>query len=625
MDMARNRNAFLLLCVVLLGILAGCSEDRPSVATPSAPVPVEVSAPAEPVPPWTVEAFMDETYRAIAARSPLNLTYEGTSTLFGVRNDHLDDVSVEYINRTYDLVRGTLEELRSHPRDGLSAKSQLNYDIYEWWLSTKLEGEPFAFHNYDPVTATADRLYDIEEIWPITTADDVEDYLSRLSEFRRYYHQQVEGLAYREEQGIMPPRFMIEDAQGMIAWVLGIDEERPSGASSIAVEASPVFQMIVDRLGSRSWASKEEMDSAIARARELIGSEVIPGLWEMLSALDAAVQRAPEIGGATALPNGEAYMDYCFLRATTLSRPVTDLRRIGQAEVDRVLAETDTVLDELGHPELANYQELMRLEEFQALNYDLTTPEGREAYLSAIRQLVAQSIPVLRGVFDLWPSTEMEIHPDLDGYGNFCTPPAIDGSRPGYMTIGLGAPTADYGRLPLVIYHEGIPGHFLQMSVAQDLDLPLMRRIERCSAYVEGWAMYCERLAWEMGLYGDRSAAYRLAQLEGELVRACRVVLDVGIHDEGWSHIQAGIYLERITGLQLPTYSVMDVYVGIPGQASSYTIGCLEILRLREKARAALGDRFMLAEFHHAVLSQGSVPLPILERLVDDYIQQTMI
>jgi len=524
---------------------------------------------------------------------------------------------------TYDLIRRTLAELRSHPRDVLDPRSRLHYDLYEDWLATRLDGETFAFHNYDPVTATIDRLYDIEAIWPVTTDADVEDYLSRLSQFRRYYRQQIDGLAHREKAGILAPQFMVQDAIFTIESLLGLSGVRPPDATTLEVEATPVFQSIATRLESREWTSTEERAASLDRATAVTRDEVLPALWDMLCALDDILPRSPDVGGATTLPNGKAFFEYALRRETTLSLTADDLRRTGQAEVDRVLAENRAVLASLGHPELSTYQELMRLPEYAAKNYDLSTPESTTAYLSIVDVLAAEAAAAARRVVDPWPSAEMEIRPDPQGYGNSCTPPAVDGSRPGYFSIGLGTPTADYGRTPLVVYHEGIPGHFLQLSVAQELALPLMRRVERHTAYVEGWAMYSERLAWELGLYGDRSPLYRLAQLEGELVRACRLVIDAGIHDQGWSHVEAGRYLERVTGLELPGYVVMDSYVGRPGWASSYTIGLLEIARLRDKAEAALGERFDLRQFHRAILDQGSVPLPILEWLVDAYIRET--
>lgn len=610
--------------VALLVLLTGCSDSTSRTNKPEDRSTPEdhptASAPLAP-PAWSVESFMHSSYRAIALRSPLNVTYEGLSVVFGVRNDTLDDVSVEYVRETYALVRRTLTELRSHSRGALAPASQLNYDLYEDWLTTKLDGESFAFHNYDPVTATIDRLYDIEAIWPVTTDADVEDYLSRLSQFRRYYRQQIDGLAYREKDGIRAPQFMVENAIFTIEGLLGLEGGRPSDATAIDVANTPVLQSIVARLESRGWESSEEGDAVLERAKAVTEAEVVPALWDMLVALDDILPRSPEVGRATALPNGRAFFEYSLRQATTLPLTADDLRRIGQAEVDRVLAETHTILAELGHPDLSNYQQLMRLPEYGSWNYDLSTPASQEAYVSVVRSLAAEAAAAAKKVIDLWPSAEMEIRPDPQGYGNSCTPPAIDGSRPGYFSLGLGTPTADYGRTPLVVYHEGIPGHFLQLSVAQDLDLPLARRVERHTAYVEGWAMYSERLAWELGLYGDRSPLFRLAQLEGELVRACRLVIDAGIHDQGWSHVEAGRYLERITGLELPGYAVMDTYVGRPGWASSYTIGLLEIIRLRDEAEAALGERFDLRPFHHAILSEGSVPLPVLERLVDRYIE----
>ncbi|HDL50267.1 MAG TPA: DUF885 domain-containing protein, partial [Actinobacteria bacterium] len=218
--------------------------------------------------------------------------------------------------------------------------------------------------------------------------------------------------------------------------------------------------------------------------------------------------------------------------------------------------------------------------------------------------------------FDLLPKAEVIVVPEQVGAGGFYMPASVDGTRPGVFHAGVAGGRIPTCTMPTITYHETVPGHHLQIALAQELDLPSFRRYYQYNAYAEGWALYAERLASEMGLYEDDPYG-DIGRLELELLRAVRLVTDTGIHSMGWTRQKAQGYMNRY----VPTWAhEVERYVVVPAQATGYLIGQQEILRLREKAADALGNGFDIAEFHDVVLGGGSIPLDVLERRIDDYI-----
>jgi uncharacterized protein (DUF885 family) len=259
-----------------------------------------------------------------------------------------------------------------------------------------------------------------------------------------------------------------------------------------------------------------------------------------------------------------------------------------------------------------------------SVSYDLTTQTGRDAYLAENERLLELASAAVPAVCSLTPKYPLEVRPAPPGSGNcYFAPGSINGSRPGAFYVNMDSGVGDQASIGVVAYHEGVPGHYFQMTIAAGLDLPLFRRLEASQAFLEGWALYSERLAIDLGLYS--TPLEDLARLDLELQRACRVVIDTGIHSLGWSANQAAAYYETERGAPAGSqYYAMGRYVGFPGQGLSYTIGMLEFAELRERAEAALGDRFRLTEFHDLVLGNGAMPFPILERLVDEYIARKL-
>jgi len=245
--------------------------------------------------------------------------------------------------------------------------------------------------------------------------------------------------------------------------------------------------------------------------------------------------------------------------------------------------------------------------------------------LETYTEIIARAEQNLDAAFDIRPKTRVIVVGD--DFGGFYIPGAIDGSRPGAFYAAVGGKGEDYYGMPTLAYHEAIPGHHFQIALAQETDLPGFRRGVSFTGYTEGWALYAEQLAWELGWYADDPYG-NLGRLQGEAFRAARLVVDTGIHAQGWDFDRALDFFVENVGYEAgdivnPEHQIAR-YVVWPGQSTAYKIGMIKILQLRQKTMDALGDQFDLQEFHQVVLSNGPVPLEILERLVDQYIAQKL-
>jgi uncharacterized protein (DUF885 family) len=289
------------------------------------------------------------------------------------------------------------------------------------------------------------------------------------------------------------------------------------------------------------------------------------------------------------------------------------IHELGRSEVARLQREMQEAAVQLGYPPNMDMAELQ-----ERLYSDSEILRG-ESSLVEFQALIAKANQATSATFDLLPEGELIIKPEPFGSGiGYYQSPPLDGSGPGifYTNFEMELPSH---LAPSYIYHETVPGHHLQIALARELDLPTFRRALVYNAYAEGWAVYAERLAWEMGLYEDDPLG-NMGRLDFELARAARLVVDTGIHALGWTRQQAADYYEEATGR--PSHPIaMNRYVVLPGQGCGYTIGMHKILELRQMAMDQLGDKFEIKEFHNLILGQGSLPLEILERVVEDWIE----
>jgi uncharacterized protein (DUF885 family) len=275
--------------------------------------------------------------------------------------------------------------------------------------------------------------------------------------------------------------------------------------------------------------------------------------------------------------------------------------------------------DQLGYPKDASLSELMERAIQEGGDYDTQTQAGKDQVLAAYEALLDVMSKRLTEVVDLRPRGKIVVVGDLNS-GGYYVPGSRDGSRPGAFHAYVGGSRLQKFDMATVAYHEAIPGHGFQSTIAQELDLPLFRTDLSFNGYADGWALYSERLAWELGVYAD-SPYGNIGRLQLELLRAVRLVTDTGIHAKRWTREQAKAYMNEALGDPSGAWSnEVERYVVRPAQATGYKIGMLKILELRQRAMDKLGDRFDLKEFHRVVLGNGMVPLEILEQLIDDYI-----
>lgn len=632
--------------LLLTGVwAAACSADRPS-PQPTEPTTTPVTAPTTIIPPTPapatqqasplprateastlpapvadivagleglpIDTFFEESFLQLQLRNPEGLIYNGLADEYGIGNDQFTDRSDAYVRETQQLEAAILDLLRTYDREALSPEQQLSYDIYEWYLDDLVRGHAFMYYDYpinsmsiwDAQNALIDLMVNYH---PITNREDAEDYITRLSKLDTWMEQLLEGLRLREEAGVVPPRYIIQEARQQVRGHLQMRAAGAPHPEEIVLYTS--FREKLDQLDTLSAKEKQALlDAALAEIKQTF----IPAFQALSDHLAYLETVATDDAGAWKFPQGAAYYAYALRSETTTDLAPDEVYEIGLAEVARVQAEMRAVAAELGYPEDASMVELS-----EHLWEDSAYLEG-EALVAEYERLIAEVDEAADAVFDLRPCTGVTVEREPFGATvAYYRRPALDGSRPGRFFVNLDYATARY-RMPTLTYHETIPGHHLQIALARELDLPTFRRALVFNAYAEGWALYAEQLAWEMGMYEDDPLG-NLGRLQYELLRAARLVVDTGIHDRGWTWQEGAAYFEEAMGWP-HSQEHMVRYIILPGQASGYKIGMIKILELRQRAMDALGEQFDLKAFHNVVLGQGSMPLEILEQVVDEWI-----
>jgi uncharacterized protein (DUF885 family) len=553
-----------------------------------------------------IDQFFEASYQQLRLRDPEMLTYDGLAEAYGVGNDRLTDRSDAYVRETRALEAMILDLLRGYDREVLAPEQQVSYDVYEWYLDDLVRGHAFMYYDY-PVNSMSyygDQNWIVEFLTtyhPIQTKQDAQDYVARLSQLGRWVDQVIEGLKLREKAGNVPPRFVVEASRLQVrGYVMWRDPDE--------VVLYAAFQDKLEALEGVSVADRQALlDAALAE----VEGTVVPKFLELAEYLAHLKTVATDDAGVCKFPEGDAYYAYALRHETTTDLTPDEVHEIGLAEVARVHAEMRALAAELGYPEDLSISQVMERAWQDSAKF------SGPAALVEYEALIREADQAVGAVVDLRPAAQVVVEPEPAGgnIGAYYQPAPRDGSRPGTFYVNLDAPSITRHTMPTTAYHEAIPGHHFQIALAQELDLPTFRQELLINAYAEGWALYAERLAWELGLYEDDPLG-NLGRLQSELLRAARLVVDTGVHAKGWTTEQGAAYYRDVGVPQ-----DMTRYVVLPGQASGYMIGALKILELRQRAMDALGDRFDIKAFHNVILGNGGVPLSILERLVDEYIE----
>ncbi|MDE0082813.1 MAG: DUF885 domain-containing protein [Gammaproteobacteria bacterium] len=570
-----------------------------------------------------LNGWLDREWEAWLAYSPEFRTRLGDREDY----DRLGEVSDAARDEVAEWILGSVARMRSEfDYDLLDAEARTSYDLYEYQGAVLERFRRFRRH-HDPIGRSGPHAY-----YPlfminhhhVETVDEMRAYVSRLRQIGRAIRQHLDNARAAAADGIRAPRFDYAAAMDEIDRVLGGAPFTPDVESSWWADITGKAASLVER----GIVGETQAGEFVAEARRALVEEVSPAYLELREWLEEDMTNAaPEAQGAWALPDGEAYYDYMLFQSTTLDLTAQEIHEIGLNEVDRIREEMEILKTEVGFG--GTLQEFFAFVREDPQFYFSDTDEGRQAYLDLAAGYLDRMTDVLPNYFGILPKAGIEVRRveafrEEDGGAQSYMPGTPDGSRPGVFYVHL----SDMRSMPRyqlegIAYHEGVPGHHLQVSIAQELeDVPMFRKHSFYTAYTEGWALYSEALGGEMGFYEDPYSEF--GRLSAEMWRAIRLVVDTGLHAERWTEEEAVQYfMANSPQPEGAVRSEIQRYLTMPGQAVAYKIGMMKIRDLRERARASLGAAFDIREFHDTVLGGGAMPLPVLEARVEWWIAES--
>jgi uncharacterized protein (DUF885 family) len=570
--------------------------------------------------PFMLRAFMDRTMLKQAFESPETLTSLGFLESVGItgHNAELDDDRPEKTDALFAQMKTIKQTLQSYNDSDLDESELLSKEIAMYLLDVVSASEPYRYHNY-PVN----QLFGIQNGYPsfmdaqhqVNSVEDAENYISRLHKVKVKFEQNLEGLKLREQKGIIPPRFVIDR----------VLEEMKEFVSK-PVEENILYSSLQKKLTDAEGISTDDQTRLLSLAKEEIISSVHPAYQLFINYFERVADKATNDDGIWKLPDGDIVYAQALKFFTTTDYSADYIHDIGLKEVDRIQLEIMAILQNENYDVSQGFTSAIESLAAEEKFYYPDTKEGRDQILIDYQTILDEINVGLDSAFRIRPKASMKVRripefKEKTAPGAYYQQPSIDGSRPGMFFANLYdiKATPKYSMRTLA-YHEGIPGHHFQIAIAMELEgMPLFRRMSPFTAYTEGWALYTERLAWDLGFQDDPFD--NIGRLQAELFRAVRLVVDTGIHHKRWTRQEAIDYMVANTGMaQSDVVSEIERYIVMPGQATSYKVGMMKILELRDKAKSSLGDKFDLRDFHDVILKNGAVPLDILTRLVDQYI-----
>jgi uncharacterized protein (DUF885 family) len=608
------RSFSLLMLVLFLGACERSTDTLDAGATE----PVTTAGPGQE--DQQLAAFFDELFERDVSQSPEFQAYLGRKTEDYGR---WDDYSDEYAQTQNLQTVSDLERLHTEfDYDALSDTSKMSYRIFEYNQQQSLRNFKWRFHNYavSPMNDISSNLPTfLQNIHKIETSKDAEDYISRLAGVQTVMQQIVEQLRQGESLGVIPPKMVypkvLPGAQNMLK---GAPFEEIAEDGVLLAD----FRSKVESLGLDS----EDTEILLNDAANALSGPFRNGYQALITELLRLQAIADNNHGIWNLPDGEAFYANRIQNWTTVQRPVDELHQLGLGEVDRIRAEMQQIMLEVGFDgDLAEFFEYVRN---SPENYYENTETGRQEYIQDATALIDGIYDIADDYFNVLPKAPLEVKRvepwREDGASTaFYNRPSPDGSRPGIYYINQKNMNAVQKHIMnSLAYHEGAPGHHFQIAIQQELQgIPQFRKFGGFSAYSEGWALYAERLAFEAGLY-EGMPMRNFGRLAEEMKRAVRLVVDTGMHAKQWPLEQSIAYMTANTPMA-PADIERQIkrYYVLPGQALSYKVGMLTILELRQHAEEQLGEYYDIREFHDAVLKNGAVPMQVLEEVIDAYIK----
>jgi uncharacterized protein (DUF885 family) len=561
--------------------------------------------------------FFEDSFTRDVNRSPLKALRLGLKQDM----DKLDDNSDHAVRERHALMEEDVKRLnRDFPVSALSAKSRTEVEQFKFRAGQEAIRFEWRDHFY-PLNTTGGAHVNL----PITmindhkveTAADAEAYISRLTAFEPYFNNVRIRLDRQDSYGVRPPKFFFPI-------MLSASTNQVTGKPfDQGPKDAPLYSDIKAKIAKLSISDADKA-ALVAKAEAALKGPVARAYGGLIDWLTVTQQSADDRDGVWKLPNGDKFYSNALRFYTTTGLTADQIHEIGLSEVKRIHLEMKAIMDKVGFKgSLQDFFKFMREDD---RFYHPDTPEGKAAYLKEAVGYVDAMRAQLGGTFGLKPKAPLEVRmvePFREGSAAsaFYNRGTADGKRPGIFYVNLSNMRArPRNQIEGLVYHEGIPGHHMQLSIAQELpNVPRFQSLDNGnSAFAEGWALYTEQLGKEMGFYTDPYSDF--GRLTNEVWRAIRLVVDTGMHAKKWTKEQATDYFVANSSMDRDgAFREVHRYIGDPGQATAYKIGMIKILDVRAKAKAKLGSRFTLPGFHDAVLGSGSVPLDMLERQVSTW------
>ncbi len=603
------RKLTFIAAAVSIALLGGCQQTPEQQSTPTVqaqPVQSEIDK---------ANAFFEDTFNRDVMSSPVYQTYMGIKQDY----DKWDDGSEARVLKDHQQTKDDLVALNAINRELLDDTTKVSYDLKKQDLENSIADFKWRYHNY-PVN----QMFGTHSMIPaflinqhqISDVADAKAYISRLNGVTTVIDQLITDLEVRADKGIIAPKFVfphvIDSSKNIIH---GAPFEQGDDSTLLADFKRKVAKLEI---------AQADKDALISDAEKALKAAVKPSYSKLINYLAQLEKRADDRDGAWKFPDGEAFYNNALARTTTTDLTAKEIHTIGLAEVSRIHDEMRQIKEKVGFKgDLKAFMQFMKTDkQFYLPN----TEAGKQQYLDEATALINTMKSRLDELFIVKPKADMivkrvEAFREKAAGKAFYQQPAPDGSRPGVYYANLydmeAMPTY---QMEALAYHEGIPGHHMQIAISQELEgVPKFRKFGGYTAYIEGWGLYSELLPKEMGMYADPYSDF--GRLSMELWRACRLVVDTGIHEMKWTR-QQGIdyYVNNTPNATSDGVKMVERHIVMPSQATAYKVGMLKILELREAAKVKLGDKFDIRQFHDVVLKNGAVPLNVLENFVDEWV-----
>ena len=572
--------------------------------------------------PYSMDHYLAKELTMSLLDSPEFMTYVGIFDKYNAFLKHNQKLSIRTLEDGDDDYQDSLDHLsmlQSYDPSKLSDIQKVTQKIAVFDTENNInEFKNFRYHSYPFNQIGGNHLGLVEfmtDTHPVRDYREASDYIKRVEKFDDSLGEDLIWLEEQKKLGIFAPKYVFDHVIAQLNDLIAYEDSD-----------NPLMQVFIRKVDALEidQAKSDELKAALS---SVIASEVKAGFQSILDFFEANYEYANKDHGVWSLPNGDAYYAARLRSYTTTDYTAEEIHQIGLSEVDRIGARMKEIFVELGYDVNKPVGEMMNdLNENPDFLY-ADTPDRKEIVVADYNQMVKEAEEDVRPYFARFPKSPVEVraipeYSEQTAAGGYYQAPALDGSRPGVFYANLYdiKQTPTFGMRTLT-FHEAVPGHHFQIALNQENeDLTMYRKMGyRTSAFTEGWALYSEQLAVEVGM--TKNLYDELGVLQSEMFRANRLVVDTGMHFKRWTREEAMAYMKKTTGMSDTEVRVeIERYIVWPGQATSYKMGMLKILELRKKAKDALGKKFDIREFHTVVLDQGIVPLFILEDIIDEWI-----